>query len=105
MQITFSPALGETVPLVMRPSEPDASLDVVFKAIFDSSASYEHTQSQGTRVEMWTDLPVEGRANGEWGAIPFTFQPFQSGAPGESHRVLHLPSPNRDGLTCWISAE
>lgn len=99
MQLTFSPALGETAPLVIRPARPDAFLDVLFKATFDSFASYEHAKSHGIRVEMWTDLPVEGRAPGEWGAVPFTFEPLQSGASGEHRRVVCLPSPVDEAAT------
>ena len=93
MQVTFSPALGETVPLVVRPAKPDVSLNVIFKATFDSSASYEHAKSQNTRVEMWTDLPVEGQANSGWGAVPFTFGTSRCEALEEHRKAVCLPSP------------
>jgi len=93
MQLTFSPALGASVPLVVRPGKHDASQDVLFKATFDSLASYEHARSYGIRVEMWTDLPMEGRAPGEWGAVPFTFRESRDEESGAGHKVLSLPSP------------
>ena len=93
MQVTFSPALGETVPLVVHSAKLDVPLDVTFKATFGSPTSYEHAEMHNTRVEMWTDLPVEGRANDGWSAVPFTFEASQSGAHGELGRVICLPSP------------
>ncbi|KAH9835786.1 uncharacterized protein C8Q71DRAFT_858630 [Rhodofomes roseus] len=93
MQLTFSPALGEAVPLVVRPGKHGASQDVLFKATFDSFASYEHARSYGVRVEMWTDLPMEGKAPGQWSAVPFVFQDFRDEEHGPEYQVLPLPSP------------
>ncbi|KZT74852.1 hypothetical protein DAEQUDRAFT_9694 [Daedalea quercina L-15889] len=92
MQLTFSPALGEIVPLVVRPGKPDALQETYFKATFDSIASYEHARSHGVRVEVWTDLPVEGRVRGEWAAVPFTFHEARSEEYGQARKVLSLPS-------------
>ncbi|KAI0076268.1 hypothetical protein K474DRAFT_1285091 [Panus rudis PR-1116 ss-1] len=73
MHLTFNPSLCQetTVPL----PENAAHYDLQFKATFDSNASYEQAKRDGTRVEMWTDLPAIGGTDevGGWRALAFAF--------------------------------
>ncbi|KAI0724284.1 hypothetical protein C8T65DRAFT_626020 [Cerioporus squamosus] len=79
--LTFSPALGSTTTLEVPPVPSHARvhpLDVYFEATFDSLDSYLKARSEGARVELWTNLPIEGRSAGDWNAAAFELDPNQS---------------------------
>ncbi|KAH9922000.1 uncharacterized protein BXZ73DRAFT_79797 [Epithele typhae] len=75
MQLTFCPALGQTtavkVAVVSKDGCAGQTPTLVFRAAFDSPKSRQQAKADGTRVELWSDIPFEGRARGEWGAIAF----------------------------------
>lgn len=73
MQLTFSPALGHSITLKVPSSHAPSTIH--FKVAFDSDESFLRARSDGVKVELWTDLPVQGRCNGEWGALQFTEWP------------------------------
>ncbi|RPD63219.1 hypothetical protein L227DRAFT_573050 [Lentinus tigrinus ALCF2SS1-6] len=73
--LTFSPALGSTTTLDVPPIPSHGrgrSPVVYFKATFDSPESFAKAKSDGARVELWTNLPIEGSPAGEWKAVAFT---------------------------------
>ncbi|KAI0336093.1 hypothetical protein GY45DRAFT_1316156 [Cubamyces sp. BRFM 1775] len=73
MQLTFSPALGEQTVLKVAPvaSGRPASQSVLFKATFNDRETLLKARADGVKVEVWSDIPVDGRSYGEWGALPF----------------------------------
>ena len=74
MHLTFSPALGQTTVFKVAPgSSFDAGQapTIAFRASFGSREEYLQAQVDGVQVELWTDLPAQGRAPGEWGALQF----------------------------------
>ncbi|KAI0359125.1 hypothetical protein OH77DRAFT_1575685 [Trametes cingulata] len=75
MQLTFSPALGEQTVLKVAPkasgSQRPAAQSVLFRATFESRESLLKARADGIKVELWSDVPVEGRSWGEWGAAQF----------------------------------
>lgn len=79
MQLTFSPALGEQTFLKAAPlasGRPAAPQSILFRATFDSRESFLKAQADGVRVELWSDVPAEGRSRGQWGASQFkTLEP------------------------------
>ncbi|CUA72453.1 hypothetical protein RSOLAG22IIIB_01122 [Rhizoctonia solani] len=64
MQLVFTPALGSTTTLAVVPGTT-----VQFAARV-STRDYNEAVANGTRVELWGDLPREGLA-GEWAATRF----------------------------------
>ncbi|KAI0757267.1 hypothetical protein C8Q80DRAFT_1091140 [Daedaleopsis nitida] len=73
--LTFSPALGRLSTLKITPfphdqSDGDHEEVIEFKATFNSHELYVKAQSEGIRVEVWTNIPFDGRPRGEWGALP-----------------------------------
>lgn len=75
MHLTFTPELSQvtTVPLA-KLAESATHYDLTFKASFDSPAAYEEARRDGTRVEMWTDLPAPGHGEtGGWRALAFEY--------------------------------
>ncbi|CCM01642.1 uncharacterized protein FIBRA_03703 [Fibroporia radiculosa] len=103
MRLTFTPALGEVMPLVI--SEVHC-LDVqsvspqvlVFQAMFDSRVSYEQAKRDGVKVELWADLPVEGRPSWEWGAFPFQAYEQSPLHANLSNEVVSLTLSEEQGL-------
>ncbi|KAH9937454.1 uncharacterized protein B0H18DRAFT_198376 [Fomitopsis serialis] len=98
MQLTFSPALGapfpwscdqgSTMPL-KTPSQGDIRLACLVRAC-------KVVWYAGGNV----DRPaLEGRAPGEWGAVPFTFHESRDEESGAGHKVLSLPSPAKVSAT------
>ncbi|EMD41656.1 hypothetical protein CERSUDRAFT_110229 [Gelatoporia subvermispora B] len=71
MHLTFTPALCETKTVVVPPGAAGSRTELLFRATFGSREALAQAQRDGVRVEMWTDLPVEGKLTGEWGAYPF----------------------------------
>ncbi|CAE6457615.1 unnamed protein product [Rhizoctonia solani] len=79
MQLVFTPALGSTTTLAVVPGTT-----VQFAARV-STRDYNEAVANGTRVELWGDLPCGG-ASGEWAATRFEPAPtapehHDSGAP------------------------
>ena len=73
MHLTFDPAICQLSTLVLPVQA--GQYDLRFKATFDSRAAYEQARRDGTRVEMWTELPVAGTAyEGGWRALTFQFE-------------------------------
>lgn len=73
MHLSFEPAICQLAPLVLPIQSGD--YDLRFKATFDSRAAYEQARRDGTRVEMWTDLPIAGTAyEGGWRALVFQYE-------------------------------
>ncbi|KAI0961194.1 hypothetical protein AcV7_000361 [Taiwanofungus camphoratus] len=111
MQLTFFPALGETahVSIPPRTSARQGSMqELVFRAVFDSRASYDQAQRDGVKVEMWTDLPADGRASGEWGAVSFNKHEHEEPSNPESgagHTTLSLLSSERRDTSGWEQDE
>ncbi|OBZ79726.1 hypothetical protein A0H81_00506 [Grifola frondosa] len=101
MQLRFSPAIGETTAIAVPPSQvrnAGWSQTLLFRATFDSRDSYDKACVDGIAVEMWTDLPVDGRAKGEWGALGFSkVRPEVKHEPGSSQTSLSLLAPEDEG--------
>ncbi|CAE7068030.1 unnamed protein product [Rhizoctonia solani] len=79
MQLVFTPALGSTTTLAVVPGT------VVQFAARVSTRDYNEAVANGTRVELWGDLP-RGGSVGEWAATHFEPAPaapehHDSGAP------------------------
>ncbi|KAI0662565.1 hypothetical protein C8Q70DRAFT_959559 [Cubamyces menziesii] len=74
MQLTFTPALGEETVLKVAPvaSGRPASQSVLFKATFEDREALLKARTDGVKVEVWSDIPVDGRSYGDWGALPFS---------------------------------
>ncbi|KAH9890961.1 hypothetical protein C8Q73DRAFT_734656 [Cubamyces lactineus] len=73
MQLTFSPVLGEQTILKVAPvaSGRPASQSMLFKATFENREALLKARADGVKVEVWSDIPVDGRSHGEWGALAF----------------------------------
>ncbi|CAE6439816.1 unnamed protein product [Rhizoctonia solani] len=79
MQLVFTPALGSTTTLAVVPGT------IVQFAARVSTRDYNEAVANGTRVELWGDLPRGGQV-GEWAATLFEPAPVapehhDSGAP------------------------
>lgn len=70
MDLSFYPALGTSTRLAIPPHSP-AAHELTFKAVFASPFAHDQARRNRVRVEIWSDLPVPGRAPGEWSALPF----------------------------------
>lgn len=73
--LTFSPPLGSATTLYVPPVPSHARglpVAVYLKATFDSPELYAKAKSDGVRVEVWTNFPVEGSRAGDWNAVAFT---------------------------------
>lgn len=107
MRVSFTPALGQTT--VVPVADDAEEVQLLFRASFDSEEDRAHAKQERIRVEVWSDIPVEGRAPGEWGALAFehssedasrgsdTFSllprsdvPSQGEAAAKTHGALHL---------------
>jgi hypothetical protein len=74
MTLKFFPPLAATTPLAVPPAGADGAstaLELIFTATCASPAARNTLVNAGARIELWTDLPVGGRAPGEWGALAF----------------------------------
>ncbi|GJE87755.1 hypothetical protein PsYK624_038380 [Phanerochaete sordida] len=69
MHISFNPGIG-TYTVLHVPEVGDAHLR--FTASFQSREALEQARCEGIRVEMWTNMPVNG-GHGDWHAVPFVY--------------------------------
>ncbi|KAJ7275388.1 hypothetical protein B0H12DRAFT_1227885 [Mycena haematopus] len=70
MHIAFSPALGETVHVSAgRTRKPITQLH--FTATVKNAADYEQVASGHVKLQVWSDIPGNGRLAGEWGETEF----------------------------------
>ncbi|EKM60849.1 uncharacterized protein PHACADRAFT_247029 [Phanerochaete carnosa HHB-10118-sp] len=69
MYPSFNPGIGSYTTIHV-PEIGDAHLR--FTASFPSRESLEQARREDIRVEMWTNMPVNG-SNGDWHAVPFVF--------------------------------
>ncbi|KAI0094567.1 hypothetical protein BDY19DRAFT_28489 [Irpex rosettiformis] len=70
MTLTFSPALQTTTPL---PVAPGGSGTFRFSASFSTREEYDRARREGTRLEMWTNLPVAGHGGSDWHSLTFNY--------------------------------
>lgn len=89
MQLTFDPALRTCTTL---PILPGGGGTYRFTASFSNHAEYERARQEGTRVEMWTNLPIGGGAS-QWRALRFAYaeETVIEGAPED--KVMSLVPP------------
>ncbi|OCH96659.1 hypothetical protein OBBRIDRAFT_799855 [Obba rivulosa] len=97
MDLTFTPALCETKTVVVPPGAAGPGTELLFRATFGSRAALAQAQRDGVRVEMWTDLPVEGRPAGEWGTYPFDPLPSMQ-AEGSTFSLIAPEDDTESGL-------
>lgn len=74
--ITFTPDLRQVTPIPISSSGEQDLQELTFRATFDSREAYEAVKKNGSRIEMWTNLPVvsSGKAADQgWHALAFTF--------------------------------
>lgn len=69
MSLTFDPAIGSVTTL---PVYATGNTRLRLTASFASRDAFQQAKRDGTRVEMYTNLPV-GVANGEWHALLFKY--------------------------------
>lgn len=69
MHLDFNPGIG-TYTVIHVPEVGDAHLR--FTAYFPSREVLEQARNEGIRLEMWTNLPVNG-SHHEWHALPFAY--------------------------------
>ncbi|KAF7339764.1 RING finger protein 8 [Mycena sanguinolenta] len=70
MHIVFSPPLGETVHVSAgRTRKPTALLH--FTATLNNPADYEQVASGHVKLQVWSEIPGNGRHAGEWGEAEF----------------------------------
>ncbi|KAI0702456.1 hypothetical protein BC835DRAFT_68869 [Cytidiella melzeri] len=70
MTLTFNPALQTTTAL---PVVPGGHASFRFSTSFASRDAYERARKDGSRLEMWTNLPVGGKSGKEWHALAFSY--------------------------------
>ncbi|SJL05878.1 uncharacterized protein ARMOST_09214 [Armillaria ostoyae] len=69
MDFHFTPNLGQSVHVPISYLHTTTA-ELCFSAIVDSS-DYEQLQRDKGKVQLWSDLPVNGRRAGEWGESAF----------------------------------
>ncbi|KAF8213434.1 hypothetical protein K438DRAFT_1094040 [Mycena galopus ATCC 62051] len=70
MHIAFSPALGETIHMSAgRTRKPTTQLH--FTATLKTLSDYEQVASGHVKLQVWSDIPGNGRHAGEWGETEF----------------------------------
>ncbi|KAJ7139785.1 hypothetical protein C8R44DRAFT_975527 [Mycena epipterygia] len=69
MRIAFSPALGETVHVSVGARKPATQLH--FTASLSSPADYDQLASGLVKLQVWSDIPANGRGTGDWGEAEF----------------------------------
>lgn len=69
MDFHFTPNLGQNVHVPISYLHTTTA-ELCFSAIVDSS-DYEQLQRDKGKVQLWSDLPVNGRRAGEWGESAF----------------------------------
>lgn len=69
LNISFEPPLrAETR---VRPAiQGDATIKITFHASLDPS-EWHRIEQKGASVELWSEIPADGRKSGEWGATKF----------------------------------
>ncbi|THH09872.1 hypothetical protein EW145_g1706 [Phellinidium pouzarii] len=101
MHISFFPSLGSrsSVPISATESFNAEPVRAAFTARL-SAADYDEAFHLGARIEVWTNVPGNGRRSGEWGAIAFEevhsameSQPDEGMGAGTS-AVLRLSADN-----------
>jgi hypothetical protein len=77
MPFTFSPAVGESVDVLVpytHSHTASKSIHLAFSASL-SPAEFDEYRRSGTRLQLWSDLPASGLDGGtaiEWGEMEFT---------------------------------
>lgn len=89
MVLTFSPSIRTCTVL---PILPNGSGTYRFTASFPNREQYEQARREGTRVEMWTNLPVGDKIN-VWHALPFTFAEDAAAEGAPEDKLISLLSP------------
>ncbi|ESK98485.1 hypothetical protein Moror_235 [Moniliophthora roreri MCA 2997] len=88
MAITFSPAIGEQVPVPVAPwhLSPTGLLQVKLTARL-SVAEYRQLEQKYAKVQVWSDFPCYQRSEGQWGEMDFELDAEES-ASDESQVML-----------------
>lgn len=73
MHISFNPPLGEHVVAAVPPEAEDVELH--FTATFGSRRDYDEFKGAGARLEVWTELQVGTKPEGQWGELAFPYEP------------------------------
>ena len=107
MHLTFSPALGQTTTVKIAPSsacDAGQTQTIVFKATFESRETYRQARKDRVKVELWTDFPVPGRVQGEWGPIAFEYPPddVETLPTESSSRTFSLRPEDEPGLNTAV---
>lgn len=95
-------------------SSVSAKATLHFTATFQSQQAYDDAKRDGMSVELWTDIPVDHRNEGDWSSMPFqeadvASPDFDEGFPllanseASNAKTLHLRIPvPRSGRTNYL---
>jgi hypothetical protein len=86
MALTFSPALRTTTAL---PVAHGGHGNFRFSASFSSRREYQKTREEGTRLEIWTNLPVGSYDGRKWHALAFAY-PEVTTTGADDSKVINL---------------
>ena len=80
VNISFEPPLK--VETRVKPAiQGDATINVTFYASLDYS-EWQRLQKNGASIELWSDIPADGKPSGSWGATTFVKRDSEVSARG-----------------------
>ncbi|KAG6832249.1 hypothetical protein H0H92_004214 [Tricholoma furcatifolium] len=91
MSIVFSPAILDTVHVPINSS----STTLKFTATLNT-ADYDTFQKQGARIQLWSNIPVDGDTSGNWSSCDFESDLPAPVDPQESVKVVSLSNEDED---------
>ncbi|TFK57488.1 hypothetical protein OE88DRAFT_139937 [Heliocybe sulcata] len=104
MRVSFTPPSGQTTVLPVPEGVSEAQL--LFRAVFESEEEVAHAKQEGVKVQVWSDIPCDGRAMGEWGALTLEELPGDDDSFAEGTISLAPRSPyhSQDAFRLKITA-
>ncbi|KAI0815311.1 hypothetical protein BC629DRAFT_1588968 [Irpex lacteus] len=87
MALTFSPALQTTTAL---PVAPTGRASFRFSASFSSHDEYNRAHREGSRLEIWTNLPVGDHSGSDWHALAFSYPEDSAAETAANDKVFTL---------------
>jgi hypothetical protein len=97
--IMFFPPLDSTLVVDVPSNARAGGVALLFRARTGSASALEQLKQDGVKVQVWTNAPVDGDTEGEWGA--YNFEEAPAAAPvntGKSVAPFSLPPPTEDNI-------
>ena len=94
----FFPPLDSTIVVDIPSNTRAGGVSLLFRARTGSAAALEQLKQDGVKVQAWTNAPVDGHDEGEWGGYDFEEAPAAAPIHLGNSTPFALPPPTEDSV-------